>query len=335
MENNNLLVTGCAGYIGGTFAYEALKKGYNIIGIDNFSNSNSSIIKKLKDKFGEKFNFLHLDLLDDNLLDHLRDFAEINCVFHFAALKSVPESEKYPDQYFKNNVEGTKNLIKSINALNIKKLVFSSSAAVYGDQKIQPIAETANLSPQSVYAKTKKLSEEIIQIEVEKGALSATSLRYFNPLGSHKDSFVKENIENTSGNIMGMILKTAMGVNKTLCVYGNDYPTSDGTGERDYIHISDIIDGHFKAFERISKKVEHRVFNLGTGISVSVLELINTFEKVNKLKISYEIKERRKGDLARCFANPHKANEELNWQARYNLERMCRDSWIAQKNGLK
>ena len=334
MENKTILITGAAGYIGGTFAYEALKKGYKVIGLDNFSNSKKTYINYMKQNFADKFIFLEKDLRENNLHE-LKELQEnIDCVFHFAALKSVPDSERNPELYYENNVGGTENLIKLMNILSITKLIFSSSAAVYGDQKIQPIKETARLSPKSVYAQTKKMSEGLIDKAVKESSLSAISLRYFNPLGSHKDKIISDNLQNTSGNIMAMILRVKLGMNKKLFIYGNDYSTKDGTGERDYIHISDLIDGHFKAYEMICSNTKHEIFNLGTGGSVSVLDLIKTFEKINNSKIAFEIIGRREGDLAKCYADPSKANRELEWKAVYTLEDMCKDAYTALENEI-
>ena len=334
MENKTILITGAAGYIGGTFAYEALKRGYKVIGLDNFSNSKNTYINYMKQNFADKFIFLEKDLQKNNL-HKLKDLQkDIDCVFHFAALKSVPDSEENPKLYFENNVEGTEKLLKLMNMLSIKKLIFSSSAAVYGDQKLQPIKENARLSPKSIYAKTKKMSEDLIDKAVKESSLSAISLRYFNPLGSHRDKIVSDNFKNTSGNIMAMILRVKLGMSEKLFIYGDDYPTEDGTGERDFIHIMDLIDGHFKAYEKLHDDTGHAIFNLGTGTSVSVSKLVKTFEKINNSKIAFEIIGRRKGDLARCYADSSKANRELNWKAVYTLENMCKDAWEAVKNGV-
>ena len=334
MENKTILITGAAGYIGGTFAYEALKRGYRVIGLDNFSNSNKNNIILIKKTFPEHFTFYEIDLLDNNLIEKLKRHTDIHSVFHFAALKSVPESEKNPDLYIKNNIEGTKQLLSLVQAQSIKRIIFSSSAAVYGDQDIQPIKETVVLSPKSVYAQTKKLSEELIKKQTQADQLKAISLRYFNPIGAHEDYVITDNFEGTNGNIMAMLIRVATGLEEKLNIFGDDYPTADGTGERDYIHINDIVDGHFKALERLELIDEYEVYNLGTGSCASVFELIQTLEKVNGLKIDYKITSRRAGDLARSYADPSKANEELNWEARYNLETMCKDAWEAIKNGV-
>ena len=334
MENKTILVTGAAGFIGGTFAYEALKKGYKVIGLDNFSNSSKKNIILIKKTFPKHFTFYEIDLLDNNLIEQLKKHTDIYSVFHFAALKSVPESENNPDLYIKNNIDGTRKLLSLLQANSIKRIIFSSSAAVYGDQEIQPIKETAALSPKSVYAQTKKLSEELIKEQAQTDKLKAISLRYFNPIGAHEDYVITDAFEGINGNIMAMLMRVATGLEEKLNIFGDDYPTADGTGERDYIHINDIVDGHFKALEKIESIDEYEVYNLGTGSYASVLELIQTLEKVNGLKIDYKITSRRSGDLARSYADPSKANAELNWEARYNLETMCKDAWDALKNGV-
>ena len=334
MENKTILITGAAGYIGGTFAYEALKRGYKVIGLDNFSNSNKKNIILIKKTFPKHFTFYEIDLLDNNLIEKLKRHTDIHSVFHFAALKSVPESEKNPDLYIKNNIEGTKRLLSLLQAYSIKRIIFSSSAAVYGDQDIQPIAETAALNPKSIYAQTKKLSEELIEKQAKLDKFKAISLRYFNPIGAHEDYVITDNFEGVNGNIMAMLIRVAIGLEEKLNIYGDDYPTADGTGERDYIHINDIVDGHFKALEKLNTIDKYEVYNLGTGSHASVLELIQTLENVIGQQIDYRITSRRSGDLARSYADPSKANRELNWEARYNLETMCKDAWEAIKNGI-
>jgi len=334
MENKTILVTGAAGYIGGTFSYEALKKGYKVIGLDNFSNSNIKNINHIKKTFTKDFTFYEIDLLDENLIEKFKKHTGIHSVFHFAALKSVPESEKNPNLYIKNNIDGTKKLLLLMEALSIKRIIFSSSAAVYGDQEIQPIKETVALNPKSVYAKTKKIAEDLIKKQAQRDDFKAISLRYFNPIGAHEDNVISDNFEGDYVNIMSMLIRVATGLEEQLKIFGDDYPTADGTGERDYIHIKDIVDGHFKALDKLELIDEYEVYNLGTGSYASVLELIQTLEQANGVKINYKITSRRSGDLARSYADPSKANAELNWEARYNLETMCKDAWEAIKNGV-
>ena len=242
-------------------------------------------------------------------------------------------NQKNPNLYIRNNIEGTKKLLSLVQAYSIKRIIFSSSAAVYGDQEIQPIKETATLSPK-VFTHIQKLSEELIQKQAKTDKLKAISLRYFNPIGAHEDCVITDNFEGINGNIMAMLLRVATGLEEKLNIFGGDYPTTDGTGERDYIHINDIVDGHFKALEKLELIDEYEVYNLGTGSYASVLELIHTLEKVNGLQINYQITSRRSGDLARSYADPSKANAELNWEARYNLETMCKDAWEAIKMEL-
>ena len=333
MENKTILITGAAGYIGSSFCFNALKKGFNVVGIDNFSTSSKKNILQLKKRFKETFTFYRKCLMDDNLSEIFTNSKDIWSVVHFAALKNVPESQEKPDLYLKNNVFGTENLINHMHDYGIKRLLFSSSASVYGNQEIQPIKELAKLKPCSVYAETKKISEELIKEATENKKISAISLRYFNPIGSHQERVIADSFEESNSSIMAAIIKASLGLDKNIFIYGYDYDTKDGTGERDYIHISDLIDGHFSALEYLNKFKGYEIFNLGTGHSVSVLELIKTFEKVNSIKINYLFKERRDGDLGRCFADPSKANKELNWEARYNLKTMCKDAWEAIRNG--
>ena len=330
-----ILVTGCTGYIGGTFCYEALKKGFKIIGIDNLSNSHQSIAETFKKKFTNNFHFIKKDILDDDAFVGISSADKIDAVIHFAALKSVSESELYPELYFRNNIEGTKKIIEILPKLSIKKLIFSSSASVYGNQKVQPVTEDMIVDPLSTYAKTKRICEKHIENTSKNKKLNAISLRYFNPLGAHADKVIKEKFIDGSGSIMSNIIRTSLGLNENLTIFGDDYDTKDGTGERDYIHILDIIDGHFKALDKLDHINGHEIINLGTGRAYSVFELINTFQRVNNVKIATTIVGKREGDLATSYANPDKAKRELNWYARYNLDEMCRDAWDSVKSEFK
>jgi len=257
---------------------------------------------------------------------------DISMIIHFAGLKSVPESEEKGEEYWDNNVNGTKNLLDVMSIYNIKNIIFSSSASVYGKQELQPISEDAALNPASMYAKTKKAAEELIQHEVLNNGISGISLRYFNPIGSHKDYIVFEDFDKPYPNLMSSIINVAKGTKEKVLIYGEDYITSDGTGERDYIHIFDLINGHFAALKYLNHVKGYDVFNLGTGKCVSVKELINNFEKVNKVKIPYQKTDRRPGDIATCYADPSKAKKDLKWETKYNLNDMCRDSWEPVKN---
>ncbi len=332
----NILVTGAAGYIGSTFSFEAIKRGHTIFGIDNFSNSTDLFIKKLTKEKPNNFFFQSCDLRKHNDLYQYFDFLEkkidISMVIHFAGLKSVPESEQNGKEYWDNNVNGTKNLLDVMSAHNKKNIIFSSSASVYGKQDLQPITEYAELNPASMYAETKKAAEELIINEALDNCINAISLRYFNPIGSHKDYIVFEEFNKSYPNLMSSIISVAKGLKEKVLIYGEDYSTRDGTGERDYIHICDLVDGHFAALEHLKDMKGYDVFNLGTGKSVSVKELIKNFEDINKVKIPYEITGRRLGDIPTCYADPSKAKKDLKWVTKHNLNDMCRDSWEPVKS---
>ena len=336
MKKNKLLVTGVAGYIGSTFTYEALKKGHEIIGIDNFSNSDDAIVTYFLNEYPDQFEFTELDLQNKAELNSIlrQHVFNIDCVMHFAALKSVPESEEKFDLYWKNNVGGTKSLLEAIEINGIKNLIFSSSAAIYGEQEIQPINEEAKTKPVSNYALTKLESEKNIKNYASNGIINAISLRYFNPVASHQDYVIHEDYTK-SNNLMSVILQAAKKKIDVLKINGNDYPTTDGTAERDFIHISDLIDGHFFALEKIGILENYIEINLGTGNSVSVLEMVKAFKKVNKIDFQVEFAARRKGDVSINYAEVDKAREVLGWQSSHNLEKMCKDAWEAIQNDYK
>tara|TARA_Y100000992_G_scaffold236326_1_gene167150 strand:- start:261 stop:1250 length:990 start_codon:yes stop_codon:yes gene_type:complete len=326
-----LLVTGAAGYIGGTFCYEALSKGYEVIGIDNFSNSEDKIINYFLRNYPNQFEFIELNLLNQKKLNSILGLQKnIDCVLHFAALKSVPESEEKSDLYWKNNVEGTKSLLEAMEFNEIKNIIFSSSAAIYGEQLIQPVNEEANTKPASNYALTKLESEKHIKEYALNRIINAISLRYFNPVASHQDYVISEDYTK-SDNLMSVILQAATRKIKSLEIYGNDYSTDDGTAERDFIHISDLIDGHFSALDKIGTLENYTEINLGTGVSISVLEMVKTFKKVNKIDFQVSFAARRKGDISINYAQVDKARELLGWQSSHNLEKMCKDAWEAAK----
>ena len=327
-----ILVTGGAGYIGGTFSYEALKKNHKVLALDNFSNSKPEQIDKLK-SFNKNFEFSEMDLSiqTDLLSESLKRFKP-DVVVHFAGLKAVGESQNNPIKYWDNNVVSSINLLKAMTENNIKKLIFSSSATVYGDSKLQPIPETADIKSMSVYGSTKITIERMFSEAASIGEIDVVSLRYFNPVGAHKEKIIFENPFDLPNNLMPRIIRVALGIDEKLEIYGDDYETKDGSGERDYIHILDLINGHFSAIDYIFDHNGESVFNLGTGTSTSVFELIKTFESVNSLKIPYKISKRRAGDVAKCYADPGLALEKLNWQTEYNLSEMCIDAWLAVKH---
>ncbi len=328
MKKNKILVTGAAGYIGGTFAYEALCKGFEVLGIDNFINSDDTNIQLLKEKFPSRFQFAELNLADDpkGLKKVLKRFNP-NFVLHFAGLKAVEESQKKPELYKKNNVGSTLNLLE--NMAPSSSLIFSSSATVYGANQQQPLSEDSPIQASSVYGLTKIESENLIQRYALTKDIKAICLRYFNPIGSHRDYLIVEDYLNNPNNIMPKLIKAGKSNNNKIYVYGSDYNTKDGTGERDYIHITDLVQGHIAAMQKVDNIQNTQFFNLGTGKSTSVLQLIETFNRVNNLNIEIEYMERRKGDVPICYANPFKANKELNWKANICLEQMCKDSWEA------
>lgn len=324
-----LVVTGAAGYIGSTFSYEALKKGHKIIGIDNFSNSDDAIVSYFLKEYSDEFEFNELDIQNTTKLNSLFSLhRDADCILHFAGLKSVPESEEKFDLYWKNNVEGTKSLLEAMESNKIKNLIFSSSAAIYGEQEVQPIFENAKAKPVSNYAKTKAECEKQIKDCASKGIVNAISLRYFNPVASHQDHLIYENYTK-SNNLLSVILQAATKKIKSVKIYGNDYPTNDGTAERDFIHISDLIDGHFSALDKIDTFESYIEINLGTGASISVLEMVQTFKKVNKIDFQVDFVARRKGDVSINYAQVDKARKFLGWQSSHNLEKMCIDAWEA------
>ena len=328
-----ILVTGGAGYIGGTFVFQALKNNHKVLALDNFSNSRPEQILKIKNSFKKNFEFTELDLAKElgQLIECMEDFRP-DVVVHFAGLKAVGESQNNPIKYWDNNVVSSLNLIKAMALNKVKKLIFSSSATVYGESKFQPIPETAEIKSMSVYGSTKIAIENMFSEVAKEGIIDVVSLRYFNPVGSHKEKLICEDPLNSPNNLMPRIIRVALGIDKELKIYGNDYQTKDGSGERDYIHILDLIDGHFSAIDFILKNHGEKIFNLGTGISTSVIELIKTFESVNSIEIPFKFAKRRSGDVAICYADPSLAEEVLEWQAKYNLNDMCIDAWSGVKD---
>ena len=331
-----ILVTGCAGYIGGTFTFEALKRGFKVIGIDSFIHGKKNNITFFLENYRESFKFIEEDLSDykaEKLKKEL-DSIKIDVAVHCAGLKSVDESEKEPLLYWKNNVDSTINLLNILSNSNVRKVIFSSSATVYGDSDIHPILEDFGIEPVSTYGSTKVAIEQMLKDSSRSKKFDVVSLRYFNPVGSHKEMKVYESPYSMPNNLMPRIIRVALKLDQKLQIYGTDYDTRDGTGERDYIHIDDLVEGHFKAVEYIKDFKGYEVFNLGTGTSITVKEIISCFEEVNGIKISHEYADRRPGDIAKCYADPSKANNLLGWSAQKNLEDMCRDAWKAIKNNL-
>ncbi len=323
-----ILVTGGAGYIGSHTCVELLEKGEEIVIVDNFSNSKPEVLDKIKDITGKKFKFYEVDLLDKTKLEKVFQDNHIEEVIHFAGLKAVGESVKKPIEYYHNNITGTLVLLELMKKHNCKKIVFSSSATVYGNPKTVPIKEDFPLSTTNPYGSTKLMIEQILRdVAVADSEFSCILLRYFNPIGAHESGLIGENPNGIPNNLMPYIARVATGQYEKLNVFGNDYDTPDGTGVRDYIHVVDLAKGHIKAIEKARNMKGVEAYNLGTGKGYSVLDLVNTFEKVNHVTVKYEIVPRRPGDIAICYADPSKAREELGWVAEKDIEDMCRDTW--------
>ena len=330
----SVLVTGGTGFIGSHTVVELLNSGYDVVIVDNLSNSKIEVVDKIKKITGKDVKFYKVDILDrENLNRVFEENKNIDSVIHFAALKAVGESVEKPIEYYHNNIEGTLSLVDTMRKHNIKKIVFSSSATVYGDPKTVPITEDFPLSATNPYGQTKLMIEQILRdIYVSDNDWSVILLRYFNPIGAHESGLIGEEPNGIPNNLMPYITKVAKGELDHLNIFGNDYNTPDGTGVRDYIHVVDLAKGHIKAIERAKNVTGVEAYNLGTGKGYSVLEIVENFEKANGIKVKYEITDRRPGDIAECYADPSKAEKVLGWKAEKDLEQMCKDSWAFAKN---
>jgi UDP-glucose 4-epimerase len=327
-----ILVTGGAGYIGSHACVELLQAGYDIIALDNLSNSKENAIQRVKSITGKDFKFYKTDLLDYKGVEEIFKTSNIVSVMHFAGLKAVGESVQMPLSYYHNNITGTLNLCKVMKKFNVKKLVFSSSATVYGDPHKVPITEDFPLSTTNPYGSTKLMIERILNdLYVSDNSWDIALLRYFNPVGAHISGDIGEDPNGTPNNLVPFIAQVAVGKLEKLKVFGNDYPTKDGTGVRDYIHVVDLVKGHLKALEKLNTNPGVVTYNLGTGQGYSVLEVVDAFKKASGKEIPYEIVDRRPGDIAQCFADPKKAEEELGWTAEKGIEEMCTDTWRWQQ----
>ena len=323
-----ILVTGGAGYIGSHTCVELLEKGEQLVVIDNFCNSKPEVLDKIREITKKDFKFYKVDLLDKPGLEKVFQENDIKEVIHFAGLKAVGESVQKPLLYYHNNITGTITLLEVMKKYNCKKIVFSSSATVYGLPKTVPITEDFPLSTTNPYGSTKLFIEQILKdCCVADKEFAVILLRYFNPIGAHKSGLIGEDPNGIPNNLMPFIVRVADGTYPELKVFGNDYDTPDGTGVRDYIHVVDLSIGHIKAIEKIRKMNGVEIYNLGTGNGFSVLDLVKTFEKVNNIKVNYKIVGRRAGDIAVCYANCDKAAKDLGWKCERNIEDMCRDSW--------
>lgn len=331
-----VLLTGGAGYIGSHTCIELLAAGHEAVIVDNYSNSKPEALNRIKEISGKDFQFYEADCCDKEALRKIFTENKIDAVIHFAGLKAVGESVRIPISYYRNNIDSSLALLEVMEEVGCNKIVFSSSATVYGVPKQVPLVEGMDTGCTNPYGWTKYMIEQILtDASVANKDLSVVLLRYFNPIGAHESGRIGEDPNGIPNNLMPFITQVAVGKLPELSVFGNDYPTHDGTGVRDYIHVVDLAKGHVKAIEYADKNTGTEIFNLGTGIGYSVLDVVHAFEKANDLTVKYVVKERRPGDVAECYANASKALEKLGWKAEKNLEDMCRDSWNWQKNNPK
>ncbi len=328
-----ILVTGGTGYIGSHTVVELLESGYEVVVIDNLSNSKIDVVDKIKKITNKDFRFYEGDCCNKELLKEIFSDNKIDAVIHFAGFKAVGESVKLPLKYYRNNLDSTISLLEIMNEFNCKKLAFSSSATVYGKPKVLPIRENFPLSTTNPYGATKLMIEDILRdLYHSDNEWSIAILRYFNPIGAHKSGLIGENPNDIPNNLMPYIVKVATNELECLSIFGNDYDTKDGTGVRDYIHVVDLAKGHIKAIEKVLKDTGVDAYNLGTGNGYSVLELVNTFMRVNDIDVSYKITDRRPGDIDACYADPAYAKEKLDWEAKLGIEEMCKDAYNFVKN---
>ena len=324
----NILVTGGAGYIGSHTCLELLHAGYEIIVVDNLCNSKEESLRRVQELTNKKLIFYKVDLLDRDHLEEIFENHPFHAVIHFAGLKAMGESVNIPLEYFHNNVSGTLNLLQIMKKHNVRNIVFSSTAGVYGEVKIVPITEEFPLSVLNPYSRTKLMIEDILRdLFVAEPEWNIALLRYFNPVGAHPSGRIGEDPNGIPNNLMPYVAQVAVGKRPFVRVWGNDYPTSDGTGVRDYIHVMDLANGHVKALEKLITNPGLETYNLGTGRGYSVMEVLSAFEKACQHKIPYKIMDRRPGDAAISYADPTKANRELKWFAQNTIEEMCMDAW--------
>lgn len=323
-----ILVTGGAGFIGSHTCVELLAADYEVVIVDNLCNSKRESVRRIEEIAGKPVTFYQDDILDAGALDRIFAEHQIDAVIHFAGLKAVGESVSVPLRYYHNNITGTLVLCETMARHGCKKMVFSSSATVYGTPKTVPIKEDFPLSTTNPYGSTKLMIEQILRdVYVSDNEWSIALLRYFNPIGAHKSGRIGENPNGIPNNLMPYITQVAMGKLERLGVFGNDYPTPDGTGVRDYIHVVDLSLGHLKALDKVLSSDGVDAYNLGTGKGYSVLEIVQAFEKATGKKVPYAIMPRRPGDIAACYADPSKSRDELGFTATRGIQEMCEDSW--------
>ena len=336
----SILVTGGAGYIGSHTCLELLKAGYEVVVVDNLCNSSEEAVKRVEKIAGKPVKFYQADILDREALNKIFDNEEVDSVIHFAGLKAVGESVAKPLEYYHNNITGTLILCDVMRNHGVKNIVFSSSATVYGDPAFVPITEECPKGQiTNPYGQTKSMLEQILtDFHVADPEWNVVLLRYFNPIGAHESGLIGEDPKGIPNNLVPYIAQVAVGKLQCLGVFGNDYPTHDGTGVRDYIHVVDLAVGHVKALKKIEEKAGVCIYNLGTGKGYSVLDVVKAYEKACGKEIKYEIKLRRPGDIATCYADASKAKKELGWEAERGIEEMCADSWrwqSANPNGYR
>ena len=324
-----ILVTGGAGYIGSHTCVELLKEGYEVVVVDNLYNSSEEALNRVKQITGKEVKFYNVDVLDREALDQVFKKESIDSVIHFAALKAVGESVAKPLEYYQNNITGTLTLCDVMRNNGVKNIVFSSSATVYGDPAFVPITEDCPKGKiTNPYGQTKSMMEQILtDLNVADPEWNVILLRYFNPIGAHESGLIGEDPKGIPNNLVPYIAQVAVGKLACLGVFGDDYDTPDGTGVRDYIHVVDLAVGHVKAIKKLEDKEGVSIYNLGTGKGYSVLDVVKAYEKACGKQIKYEIKPRRPGDIAQCYADPTKAEKELGWVAERGIEEMCADSW--------
>lgn len=331
----NILLTGGLGYIGSHTAVELLKSGNNVIIVDNLSNSDRSVLNTIKKLTKTDVKFYKYDLRKETGLNKIFSENKIDAVIHFAGLKAVGESVEKPLEYYENNLESTINLLKAMRKSGVKNLVFSSSATVYGKAKSMPIYEDFPTSATNPYGRTKLFIEEILKdVSIADPSLNIAILRYFNPVGAHESGLLGENPRGIPNNLMPYISQVSVGQLKELNIFGNDYNTKDGTGVRDYIHVVDLAKGHLAALDKLKTRCGLVVYNLGTGVGYSVLDMVNAFNKCCGGKVRYKFAPRRAGDVDECFASPEKAYNELGWKATKSLDDMCESTYNYQLKQL-
>ena len=328
-----LLVTGGAGYIGSHTCVELLHAGFKVVVVDNLLNSQKESLHRVQQITAKTLLFHEVDLLDQDALDKVFRESSIDAVIHFAGLKAVGESVSVPLKYYHNNLTGTLNLCRAMKTHNVRNMVFSSSATVYGDPHKVPITENFPVGPTNPYGRSKLMIEQMLQdLHLSDKKWNIVLLRYFNPVGAHHSGSIGEDPKGLPNNLFPFIAQVAVGKQKALSVFGSDYPTPDGTGVRDYIHVVDLAQAHLKALDRFERNRGIEIFNLGTGQGYSVLQIVKAFERASERKIPYKVVHRRPGDIATCYADPAKAKNQLAWTAKHGIDRMCADAWRWQRN---